>query len=143
MNGSSRVLISVAAMFLFPVALAGQVPVTRGPVIEVADSSSATIVWSTQQPSTGRVWYGDDPDELTQIAEDGNWTKHRVRLDGLQGNSTYYFQIDSGPSSPGSTSKSPDVLSFRTPAPGQQPVHNRKAVVAQSGIPAEGADLQR
>lgn len=138
MTGSWRVLISVAAMFLFAVALPAQVPITRGPVLEVADSGSATITWSTEQPSRTRLWYGEDPDDLTQIAEDDTkGTEHRVRLEGLQGNSTYYFQVDSGGGSVQTSSKSPAVLSFRTTAPGQQPIHNRKAVVAQSGISGE------
>jgi hypothetical protein len=141
MKASWRVLMSVGAMFL---SVAAQVPPTRGPIIEVADSGSATITWSTQQASSGRVWYGEDPDDLTQIAEDATKaTEHRVRLEALQGNSTYYFQVDSGSGSVQATSKSQDVLSFRTTAPGQQPIHNRKAVVAQSGISSEvGADVE-
>lgn len=135
MKGSRGVLTSVAAMFLLSVALRAQVAVTPGPVIEVADSSSATITWSTQQPSTSRVWYGDEPDDLTQIAEDDNkGTEHRVRLQGLQPNSTYFFQVDSGTNNAPAETESPAVMSFKTIAPGQQPIHNLKAVIAQRGI---------
>jgi hypothetical protein len=145
MKGSRWVLTSVAAMFVLPVALLAQVATTHGPVIEVADSSSATITWSTQQPSTCRVWYGDEPDDLTEIAEDDNkGTEHRVRLQGLQPNSTYFFQVDSGQNNGPAETKSPAVMSFKTIAPGQQPIHNRKAVIAQHGV-ATTADgnLQR
>jgi purple acid phosphatase-like protein len=145
MKGSWRVLISVAAMFVFQLALTAQVPITRGPVIETADSNSATITWSTQQPSTSRVWYGDDPDDLTQVAEDDNrGTEHRVRLEGLQPNSTYFFQVDSNPSNARTETESPAVMSFKTIAPGQQPIHNRKAVIAQRGVSTtESGDLRR
>ena len=144
MKSSWRVLISVAAMFLFSGALTAQVPTTRGPVIEIADSNSATITWSTAQSSKSRVWYGDDPDDLTQIAEDDNkGTEHRVRLESLQPNSTYFFQVDS-PSSASAQRNSPAIMSFKTIAPGQQPIHNRKAEIAQRGIStSENSDLQR
>jgi hypothetical protein len=145
MKGSWWALISVAAMFAFQLAVAAQVPVTRGPVIEIADSTSATITWSTQQPSTSRVWYGDDPDDLTQVTEDHNrGTEHRVRLEGLQPNSTYFFQVDSNPSNARVETQSPAVMSFKTIAPGQQPIHNRKAVIAQRGTSnSQTGDLQR
>jgi phosphodiesterase/alkaline phosphatase D-like protein len=120
MKGSWRVLISVAAIFAFELVLTAQVPITSGPLIETADSTSATITWSTQQPSTSRVWYGDDPDDLTQVAEDGNReTEHRVRLEGLQPNSTYFFQVDSGTINARAETDSPAVMSFKTIAPGQ------------------------
>jgi hypothetical protein len=131
MKGSWRVLISVAAIFVFELALTAQIPITRGPVIETADSTSATITWSTEQPSPSRIWYGDDPDDLTQIAEDDiKRTEHRVRLEGLQPNSTYFFQVDSPSNAPAET-ESPAVMRVKTIAPGQQPIHNRKAVIAQ------------
>jgi purple acid phosphatase-like protein len=144
MKGSWWVL-SVAAIFVFQLALTAQVPITRGPVIETADSNSATIAWSTQQPSTSRLWYGDDPDDLTQVAEDDNrGTEHRVRLEGLQPNSTYFFQVDSGRSNPRAETESPAVMSFKTIAPGQQPIHNRKAVIAQRGTSnSQTGELQR
>jgi Purple acid Phosphatase, N-terminal domain len=144
MKGSWRLLISVAAMFLFSGALPAQVPVTSVPVIETADSTSATITWSTDQPSTSRVWYSDDPDDLTQIAEDDSkGTEHRVRLEGLQANSTYFFQVDSQTNPPAET-ESLAIMSFKTIAPGQPPIHNRKAVIAQRGIASsENSDLQR
>jgi Purple acid Phosphatase, N-terminal domain len=145
MKGSWWVLISVAAMFAFELALTAQVPVTQGPVIEIADSTSATITWSTQKPCTSRVWYGDDPDDLTQVAEDDNrGTQHRVRLEGLQPNSTYFFQVDSNSSNARAETESPAIMSLKTIAPGQQPIHNRKAVIAQRGTwNGQTGDLQR
>jgi len=145
MAGSWRVLISAAVIVPFSVALSAQAPTARGPIIEIADSNSATVVWSTEQPSAGRVWYGDDPGDLTQIAEDNSrGTEHRVRLEGLQANSTYFFQIDSSPSGAPEEAQSPAVMSFRTIAPGQQPIRNAKAVFAQRGISSnETGDLHR
>lgn len=144
MKGSwGLLLIGAAAAFAFQAVLMAQVPVTSGPVIEIADSNSATIAWSTQRLSATRVWYGDDPDQLTEIAgDDREATEHRVRLESLQPNSTYFFQVDSS-KSPAET-ESPAVMSFKTTAPGQAPIHNRKAVIAQRGIlGAESSDVQR
>jgi acid phosphatase type 7 len=60
------------------------VQITRGPVIETASNNSATIAWSTNQPSDSRVWYGTDKDNLTQTAEAGAAaTTHRVQLNNL------------------------------------------------------------
>src|SRR5207302_438674 len=77
---------------------AGQaIQISSGPTIERADSSSASIVWSTSQPSSSRVWYGTDKDNLTQLAESPASTgnTHRVELKNLQPNTMYYFQLDS------------------------------------------------
>jgi len=116
-------------------AFATQVRITAGPVIDTADSTSAIITWSTNQPSSSRVWYSEDSDDLTQIAEGGGLTtQHRVRLEGLQPNTTYFFQVEVPHSDPSPPAESPAVLSFRTVAPGQGAVHNQPAVVAQKGL---------
>ena len=142
MKGSWRLLASALAVFAFQVVVTAQVPITRGPVIEVADSNSAIINWSTQQPSATRVWYGDDADDLTEIAgDDSKGTLHRVRLEGLQPNSTYFFQVDSGTGNSPVQTESPAIMSFRTTAPGQQPIHNKKAVIAQRGISGAESDV--
>src|SRR5262249_54663386 len=145
MAGSWRVLLSAAVIVPFSVALSAQAPTARGPIIEIADSNSATVVWSTEQPSAGRVWYGDDPGDLTQIAEDNSrGTEHRVRLEGLQANSPFFFQFDSIPIGALKKAQSPVVMSFRTIPLEQPPIRNAKAVVAQRGISSnETADLHR
>jgi phosphodiesterase/alkaline phosphatase D-like protein len=113
-------------------ALGAQVQITGGPVIELADSNSATISWVTSQPSNSRVWYGEDADELTEIAEGSEGaTAHRVRIEGLQPNTTYFFQVETGQGSASTTTENPAIMSFRTVAVGQQSVRNQKATIAQ------------
>ena len=74
---------------------------TTPPVIsEVkADSNSdvsATITWLTDKPATGQVDYGKTKEYgLTAISNDELTTNHRVRMTGLEPNTTYYFSVKS------------------------------------------------
>lgn len=74
---------------------------TTPPVIsEVkADSNSdisATITWLTDQPATSQVEYGETRDfGLTAISNDQLTTSHKVRLTGLEPNTTYYLKVKS------------------------------------------------
>jgi chitodextrinase len=134
MKFSRGASIVVMLALLSSLCLAAQVKVTAGPIIETADSNSATISWFTDQPANSRVWYSQDADDLTQIAEgEDRTTEHRVRIEGLQPNTTYFFQVESVQSSSVKT-ENPSLLSFRTVAPGQQPTHNLKAVIAEKGV---------
>jgi len=133
--------VGTAVGVLFSYAFAGAVHIAKGPFIEVADSSSAIISWATDEPSNSRVWYGEDADDLTGIAEGPErTTEHRVRIEGLQPNTTYYFQIESVPSSTSSKTENPAIMSFRTVAVGQQSVHNQKASIAQRGLSTFGEE---
>jgi phosphodiesterase/alkaline phosphatase D-like protein len=111
------------------------VQITRGPVIETASNNSATIAWSTNQPSDSRVWYGTDKDNLTQTGEAGAAaTTHRVQLNNLQPNATYYFRVESSPGQGRGEAESPGVLSFKTVAQGQPPIHNQQPATAEKGL---------
>ncbi len=74
---------------------------TTPPVISEikADSNSdisATITWLTDKPATGQVDYGKTKDYgLSAISNDGLATSHKVRMTGLEPNTTYYFSIRS------------------------------------------------
>jgi phosphodiesterase/alkaline phosphatase D-like protein len=115
----------------------GAVQITNGPIIETADSNSAMIAWSTNQPSSSRVWYGTDANNLTQQAESpyATGTTHRVQLKNLQPNTTYYFQVESARGQSGPEAESQGVMSFKTPAQGQPTIHNQPAQVAEKGAP--------
>lgn len=135
MRGIWRPAWAMILALLCSVALADQIQVIHGPVIEMADSTSATISWTTNYPSKSRLWYSEDADDLTQIAEGAEQTtEHRVRLEGLQPNTTYFFQIASIQSDPSAQTESPAIMSFKTVAPGQGSIHNQKATIAQRGI---------
>jgi hypothetical protein len=125
----------ICATAIISTAFAVEVLITAGPVIETAESTSAVITWSTNQPSSSRVWYSEDSDDLTQIAEGaGQTTEHRVLIEGLQPNTTYFFQVEVPQTAASSPMESPAVLSFRTVAPGQNAIHNQRAIVAQKGL---------
>ena len=74
---------------------------TTPPVISEikADSNSdisATITWLTDKPATGQVDYGKTKDYgLSAISNDEPATNHKVRMTGLEPNTTYYFSIRS------------------------------------------------
>lgn len=121
--------------------LAASVHIAKGPFIEVADSTSAIISWVTNEPSNSRVWYSEDADDLTEIADaPERTTEHRVRIEGLQPNTTYYFQVESVPSSTSTKTENPAIMSFRTVAVGQQSIHNQKASIAQRGLSSFGEE---
>jgi phosphodiesterase/alkaline phosphatase D-like protein len=105
--------------------------ITHGPVIERADGSSATIAWSTSQPSSSRIWYGTDKNNPTQMAESSysSGDTHRVEIKNLQPNTTYYFRLESQRGT--AEAQGPGVMSFHTPASGHAPLTNQKAEVAE------------
>lgn len=107
--------------------------ITNGPIIESADGHFATIAWSTNAPSSTRVWYGQDKNNLTEVAESAysSGTTHRVQLTNLTPGTTYYFEVESAQGR-GKTgeAESEGVLMFHTPAAGQPVIRGEKAQVA-------------
>jgi len=76
------VTVAVAYGTAAPAPQAGQdIRITNGPVIEEATSNAAVIAWSTDVPSSSRVWYGTEKNNLTHSAEapDNGSKTHRVR----------------------------------------------------------------
>jgi hypothetical protein len=74
----------------------------RNLVLSNITDVSFTVVWDTNETSTGYVVYGKSPENLIQKAYDnfavGDMTrfssqKHRVTLTGLEPNTHYYFGI--------------------------------------------------
>jgi phosphodiesterase/alkaline phosphatase D-like protein len=114
------------------------VKITNGPVIETATGNSATVAWSTNQASDSRVWYGTERGNINKVAEaPGAATTHRVQINNLQPNTTYYFQVESHEGKGGPDTESQGVMSFHTAAAGQAPIHNEKAAVADKGLANE------
>ncbi|HLW52645.1 MAG TPA: fibronectin type III domain-containing protein [Candidatus Angelobacter sp.] len=74
-----------------------------GPVVERVGDTSATISWTTNTGGSSVVRYGTEPDRLRQIAQSpyadddrSRAQNHRVQLNDLRPNTTYYFIVDSG-----------------------------------------------
>lgn len=104
--------------------------ITKGPSIQYADDSSAVITWSTSTPVPSKVYYGASPGSLNQSAESpGPNTYHRVHLSGLQGASTYYFQVDTGQGTRNQEAR------FQTVAAGAQPVFDQSPQEVASSSP--------
>jgi Purple acid Phosphatase, N-terminal domain len=86
---------------------AESVKITQGPEIERADSYLTIVRWTTNNPGGspehyGVVHYGTNPKDLSQTAKNpirlntGHPdTVFRVRIEGLQPGTTYYYKVDS------------------------------------------------
>ncbi len=97
---------------------ASNISLTRGPVIQYLDDTTAVISWTTNIPASNTVFYGDDRTNLLYTAGTfDNVVDHRVHVANLKPNTTYYFQFDEGPS---------QVGTFRTIATGGQPQYDQQ-----------------
>jgi len=86
---------------------AESVKITQGPEIERADSYLTIVRWTTNNPGGspehyGVVHYGTNPKDLSQTAKNPIRlnpgypdTVFRVRIEGLQPATTYYYKVDS------------------------------------------------
>jgi hypothetical protein len=83
------------------------VQILDGPTLESATEYSAIIRWTTTNSGGGSVkhygvvQYGTDPEHLSQTATSPNrrnknlpYMRYRVRVDGLQPGTTYYYTVD-------------------------------------------------
>jgi hypothetical protein len=96
-----------ATEVLPPAQRAAQTKITEGPELELADSNSAIIRWTSNNPGGtdehfGVVTYGTEPKNLNQTAkshirlnQNHPETVFRVRVEGLQPRTTYYYMVDS------------------------------------------------
>src|SRR6266850_201283 len=71
-------------------------PVAMGPWLLDPLPGQVTVVWTTLEPSVGRVWYGTrEPDRLA--TEEGQpVTGHRVLLPSLQPETQYKYRVEGG-----------------------------------------------
>jgi hypothetical protein len=112
----NRVLLIVAISVLSGSFLAQESPTTprdprvriiQGPKVELATEHLTIISWTTNNPGGspvhyGIVHYGTDPSGLSETAKSPirlnpghSSTVFRVRIDGLQPRTTYYYTVDS------------------------------------------------
>lgn len=106
--------------------------VIQGPTIEYADDQFAVVSWTTDVPMDSRVFYDNDPSNLTRVAEGAtNATTHRVHLSSLAPGAKYYFQIDQGQ---GANPSAP-VQYFETVAAGAPPVRNQRPMQLAKAAP--------
>jgi hypothetical protein len=102
------------------------IQITDGPRVEGAGDTWAVVAWTTNAGGSTIVRYGTNPNSLTQTAESpysgakvhNGRVSHRVHINNLQPNTTYYFQVDSGQGSGTGTQAQSSVMTFQTGAPG-------------------------
>ncbi len=131
MTLNSKYLLAVLATALLlaiPAVAASQaaqpLTITDGPRIEYVGPDRAEIAWTTSTGGSTIVRYGTDPNNLNQTAE-SPYTKgegthhvtHRVKIENLKPNTTYYFIVDSGQGQGTGTEVKSQVQSFTTKAP--------------------------
>lgn len=102
---------------------AQRLTITNGPNIEYVGKDSAQIAWTTNAGGSSVIHYGTNPNSLNQTAQEsyqagqsGRHVTHRVTVNGLQPNTTYYYRVDSGQGEGTGTEAESQVQSFRTKA---------------------------
>jgi phosphodiesterase/alkaline phosphatase D-like protein len=105
---------------------AGSVKITQGPEIEQANSYLTIVRWTTNNPGGSPehyavVHYGTNPKDLSQTAKSPirlnpghSDTVFRVRIEGLQPGTTYYYKVDSTEASGKDDGVTSKVKTFKT-----------------------------
>ena len=101
----------------------GPVRITNGPKVEGTGPNWAVIAWTTNAASGSVIRYGTDRNSLTQTAqspysdkEGASAQNHRVRVNNLKPNTTYYFVADSAHGEDTGTEAKSPVEEFKTKA---------------------------
>ena len=101
--------------------------ITNGPVAETVADTTVLIGWATHDAASNTgVKYGTNRANMTETAQgtDASGKNHHARLQGLQPNTQYFFQVTENGSPVGG------VGTFKTTASGDAPVQS-KAVIPQ------------
>ena len=105
-------------------ASSGNLQISQTPSIPRIGDTWAVVTWMTNSGGSSVVHYGTDANNLSQTAQapyaqGSNDTRHRVRITGLQPNTTYYFTVDSGQGQGTGTATSSSPRQFTTRPQGQ------------------------
>jgi len=105
---------------------AASVKITQGPEIEQANSYLTIVRWTTNNPGGspehyGVVHYGTNPKDLSETAKSpirlnpGHPdTVFRVRIQGLQAGTTYYYKVESMEANGKGDGVTSEVKTFKT-----------------------------
>jgi len=95
--------------------------IINGPVVEGVGDTWAVIAWTTNTGGSTVVKFGTDQNNLSETAQapyaDNEKTQaqnHRVRLENLQPNTTYFFVATSGQGEGTGTEAKSQIGQFRT-----------------------------
>jgi phosphodiesterase/alkaline phosphatase D-like protein len=116
-----------SAQFIPSAKKAPHVRIIKGPAIELARNDLTIIRWTTNNPGGspehfGVVHYGTEPKDLSQTAKSHirlnqghSYTVFRVRVEGLQPRTTYYYKVDSMDARGTSDRVASPISAFTTP----------------------------
>ena len=112
------ILFALATFLLCTVVLSvaqQNVQITKGPSVEQSTPNSAVVAWSTNVNASTILKYGTDANNLNQTAQ-APWggLTHRVHINNLQPNTTYYMQVESTQGSGTGTAAVSGVSQFQT-----------------------------
>ena len=109
------VALTIVVAFAQQTRTAQQLTITNGPGVTNLTASTAEVFWNTNEHSASLVHYGTARDMLTESAEvPGDTTDHKVQLDNLQPNTTYFFQVTSAQMEGNSAEVNSGVGTFTT-----------------------------
>lgn len=111
----------------------------RGPYLQMPAPTAMNVRWETAQPGTGRVRYGLAQDRLEHVVAGAPEAYvHEVRLEGLQPDTRYYYQVEV---------EGRDFMAepawFITPPAAGSDVPTRLWAIGDSGLPGKGQDRMR
>jgi phosphodiesterase/alkaline phosphatase D-like protein len=125
--GSLLTLNPARAQLIPPAKKAAHVEISQGPELESAKDREVIIRWTSNNPGGsdehfGVVHYGKNTTDLSQTAKShirlnqGHaQTVFRVRVDGLEPHTTYYYKVDSEQANGTSDGITSPVNKFSTP----------------------------
>lgn len=110
-------------------------PVISNLTVSAIANDSATVGWTTDEPSTGQVEFGSGPACDRNQTSGGRARNHTVRLTGLSPSTTYRFRVTSTDEHSNNATSSPDqnfttLKAYTPPLPAPKP-----APVPEKGIP--------
>src|SRR6267378_6359414 len=117
----------ISAQFVPSAKKAAHVRILKGPELESATENLTIIRWTSDNPGGppehfGVVHYGTDPKNLSQTAKSHirlnpthSYTVFRVRVEGLQSRTTYYYKVDSMEPNGTSDGVNSPLKTFTTP----------------------------
>ncbi|GAB4032256.1 metallophosphoesterase [Spirosoma jeollabukense] len=90
----SLYLTAIFLLFFVAKASAQSPALIRGPYLQVVTPTSVIIRWRTDQPTKGRVWFGQSAGQLTRdVKESEASLEHSLTLTGLQPATKYAYAI--------------------------------------------------
>lgn len=87
--------------------------ILEGPIATSITQNSAAVVWTTDEPSTGTLYYGTTSSTAAAKSDITQTTAHRLPLTGLTANTLYYVKV-AAKDLKGNGPTTSAIVSFRT-----------------------------